>query len=401
MDKICILKNPVQTYAWGSRTEIQTLLGKPVPGELPMAELWMGAHPQAPSQVSLDGKWKSLNEVIRINPVSILGENVAQAFSNNLPYLFKILAVDKPLSLQVHPDKKEAKEGFAKENRLGIPIEASNRNYRDENHKPELVYALTPFQCLKGFRTADEILKLMEKVLTSDLFPELRILRKEPNSRGIERFFNALLNMEKTRQKDVAAKAAGIAESLGSHDPAFHWVARLHQEHTRDIGILSPLFLNRVALDPGEAVYIASGELHTYLSGVGIELMANSDNVLRGGLTSKHIDVPELLRIVNYENGSIHKIRPELKGKCEKIYPAPVEEFLLSVISVNRGASYVSPKGRSVEIIICLNGSAEVQDDQKGDSVSLTKGRSVIIPAAVYQYGIRGNAEIYKASVPK
>jgi mannose-6-phosphate isomerase len=401
MEEICILKNPVQKYEWGSRTEIQTLLGRPVPGTKPMAELWMGAHPKAPSQVSLDGKWKSLIEVIRTDPVSILGKNVAQAFSNNLPFLFKIVAVDRPLSLQVHPDQRQAKEGFKRENDLGVPMEAQNRNYKDENHKPELVYALTPFQCLKGFRKADEVLKLMEKVLAQDLFSELRILRQEPNSKGVERFFNALLNMETMRQKDITARAKRIAEGLDSYDPAFQWVARLHREYNSDIGVLSPLFLNLVDLDPGEAIYTAAGELHTYLIGSGIELMANSDNVIRGGLTSKHKDIPELLRIVNYESGSIHKIRPELRGKCGKVYPTPVKEFLLSVISVNKKASYVSPKGRSAEIMICLNGKAEIRDDQTGDSVSLNKGRSVLVPAAVDQYSIRGNAEIYKASVPK
>jgi len=323
MNRICILKNPVQEYAWGSNTAIQELLGKPVPSDKPMAEMWMGAHPKAPSKVLIDEQWRSLDEVIEGSPESILGKRVAEEFGNKLPFLFKVLAADRPLSIQVHPNLEQAREGFARENRLGIPLDAPNRNYRDDNHKPELLLAVTYFTGLKGFRKIEEILGMMERIAPSGLAFELNQLRKKPEASGLKSFFNALMTMDKSRQKKVLGEAVSLAEKLADQDPAFHWMVELNREYPQDMGIFSPVILNFVELRPGEAMYLEAGELHSYLNGLAMELMANSDNVLRGGLTPKYIDMPELLKIADFKTGPVHRtreLRKRLSDACPGIH---------------------------------------------------------------------------------
>jgi mannose-6-phosphate isomerase len=401
MNRILFLNNPVQEYAWGSKTAIQSLLGESVPSERPAAELWMGAHPKSPSMVLIDGKWQSLEAVIRRSPSLILGEEVARRFSNRLPFLFKVLAVEKPLSIQVHPNCKQAQEGFKRENSRGIPLDAPNRNYRDPNHKPEVICAMRPLQALKGFRKIDGILALMERLSCSMLSNELALLRQEPNPEGLKRYFADLMGMERNRQGLVVSEVAESAKRRANQDRAFFWVAELNRQYPKDIGVLSPLLLNLVYIEPGEAIYLPAGELHTYLKGVGVELMANSDNVLRGGLTHKHIDVSEALRIVTFETGPVHKMKSVSDGPCQRKYITPSKEFLLSVICVDGGACFESAQNRSVEILICIEGSALVTDLWGKKAIELSRGSSVVVPSAAPGYRIAGDATIYKASVPE
>ncbi len=400
MDKISFLKNPIQEYAWGSKTAIQSLLGESVPSERPAAELWMGAHPKSPSMALVDGEWESLETAIESAPKSILGERVAREFLNKLPFLFKVLAVDRPLSIQVHPDLEDARAGFERENSLGIPLDAPHRNYKDPNHKPEILCALTRFQGLKGFREIEEMLGLMNKVSGSALSEELGCLRNKPNNVGLREFFTSLMKMEKTRQDLAVSEAITVAKTYVQDAPVFDWMVKLNDEYPGDIGVFSPLFLNLVELDPGEAIFLPAGELHAYLQGVGIELMANSDNVLRGGLTPKHIDLSELLKIVNFNAGPFQKVESMTDGPFQKIYSTPSREFLLSVISLNEGAFFESPINRSVEILICVNGRAMVTDLQDSSRFELSKGKSIVVPSAVPGYKIEGCATLYKASVP-
>lgn len=401
MNRISLLKNPIQEYAWGSKTAIPALLGKPVPSEKPAAELWMGAHPKSPSMVLVDGKWQSLEALIGSSPKSILGERVAREFSNKLPFLFKVLAADQPLSIQVHPNLEQARAGFERENSLGIPLDAPYRNYRDQNHKPEILCALTSFQGLKGFRRIPEILEMMEKVSRSILPEELARLGHEPTASGLREFFTALMNMDRERQGLAVTEAASIAEKYVHEDRAFFWMVKLNREYPGDVGIFSPLFLNLVELDPGEAIFLPAGELHAYLQGVGIELMANSDNVLRGGLTPKHIDVPELLRIVNFKAGPTQRVELVSDGPCQRKYVTPSREFLLSVISLDEGESFESSRNRSVEILICVKGRAVLRALGNKEVLELSRGKSVIVPSAVSGYRMEGRATLYKASVPK
>lgn len=400
MRKIGLLKNSIQEYAWGSKTAIPELLGQPEPRDKPQAELWMGAHPKAASQVYCDGRWRSLLEVIDENPEEILGSEVARKFSNQLPFLFKVLAAAKPLSIQAHPNKGQAKQGFVRENQLGVPLDAANRNYRDDNHKPEIICALTPFWALNGFRQVKEILRLLEEIKDPSLKETLSILRNHSNREGLKRFFNHLMTMEAEKQRQIVKEAVAFAEGRTGEEPVWTWIVKLNVEYPGDMGVLSPAFLNLIQLEPQQAMYLPAGELHAYLEGVGIELMANSDNVLRGGLTPKHIDVQELLNILNFSEVKLDILRPKKVAPGEAVYRIETAEFVLSIIETRKGAPFKSARKRSVEMMICTQGEARVTDLGGGDTTGLTKGTSIIVPSAVNQYRIEGEATIYKAAVP-
>ncbi len=396
MKQISMLKNTVQEYAWGSYTAIAELLGNTSPSVNPQAELWMGAHPKAPSLIEYEGKCLSLAEVIENNPEDILGKAAAGKFDNRLPYLFKVLAAAKPLSIQAHPNQKQAEEGFERENRLGIPLAAPNRNYKDSSRKPECLCALTRFWGMRGFRPIPEILSLTEKICPVELEQEIRNLRKQPDSSGLESFFHALMTLSPERKRNTVTQAVRAAQK--EDDPIFKWILRLYDDYPEDIGVLSPAFLNLICLEPGQAMFLPAGELHAYLDGTGIELMANSDNVLRGGLTPKHIDVPELLRVLDFTAGKPDVILPRKISEYESIYDSSAEEFVLSVISLAPGMSDAQFFPRSVEILLCTQGAATLTAGEQ--SLSVVKGMSVMVPCAAETYHLRGNAIFYKAAVP-
>jgi mannose-6-phosphate isomerase len=400
MKKICLMKNTIQEYAWGSHTAIADLMGNQSPSTIPQAELWMGAHPKAPSLVKYDDKWVSLLDLIKKFPADILGKEIAAKFGNKLPYLFKVLAASKPLSIQAHPSIKQAKQGFERENRLGIPLDSPNRNYKDENHKPECICALTPFLALYGFRKISEIISLMKKICLKVLDKELNNLKRQPNSEGLKSFFHSLITMNNPRKKQIIELAITNAKKLSEDNQGFKWIVNLYKEYPNDIGIFAPILLNLISLKPGQALFLPSGELHAYLDGLGVELMANSDNVLRGGLTKKYIDVPELIRVLNFEEKKVDILISKKNKNCEKFYNVPAEEFVLSVISDEKNLSYISPEKRSVEIILCTDGKASISDVGMKENIPLTKGTSIIIPSSVKKYKIEGKATLYKASVP-
>jgi len=400
MKEICILRNPIQNYAWGSPTAIPELLGEPTPSDKPQAELWMGAHVKAHSEVLVDGNWHPLPELMEKSPTEILGKRVTERFGAKLPFLFKVIAAAKPLSIQAHPNLDQAREGFARENRMGIPPTDPNRNYRDDNHKPETICALTPFWVLNGFRKVSDIVSQLRGINPSGISEEVKDLEAHPDSDGLKRFFSKIMRMENLRQKHVVEEAVGVAERSRGEDPVFEWMIRLQEQYPGDIGVLSPVLLNLVQLQPGEAMFVYAGQLHAYLEGTGVELMANSDNVLRGGLTSKHIDVPELLRVLDFAEKEIAILTPKEQADGERAYPWQSEEFRLSVITVNAGVPYTSPDDRSVEILICVSGKASARDLAGHKVLELKRGTSILVPAAVRQYVIEGEATLYKASVP-
>ena len=400
MEKIGLLKNSVQEYAWGSPTAIPDLLDQRNPGNKPQAELWMGAHPKAPSLVHHQGQWVSLLDLISQNPRDVLGKSAAKNFNNKLPYLFKVLAAAKPLSIQAHPNAYQAREGFQRENAQKIPLDAPHRNYRDANHKPECICALTRFWALSRFRRISGILSYLNKVCTHGLDAEINNLKQQPNSEGLERFYTALMTMDADQQKRIIGQALEQARRLEAEDPVFNWMLKIADDYPNDIGVLAPIFLNLICLEPGQALFLDAGELHAYLEGLGIELMANSDNVLRGGLTPKHVDVPELLRVLKFEDRDVTLLKPQELVPNEFVYPSPVKEFELSVITLNAGAQYQSPTQRSVEILICTRGIAALTDDDGQTETKLQQGNSVLIPAAVERYAIRGEGTFYKAAVP-
>ncbi|MDH3828905.1 MAG: mannose-6-phosphate isomerase, class I, partial [Desulfobacterales bacterium] len=269
--KISILKNSIQEYAWGSTQAIPDLLGRKNPERKTQAELWMGAHPKAPSLAQHNGQWISLPELIAKNPVDVLGKKVAQDFNNHLPYLFKVLAAAKPLSIQAHPGLRQAREGFQRENALKIPLDAPNRNYRDDNHKPECICALTRFWALSRFRKISGILAYFTKLNLRQLEAELAEFKKRPTANGLKRFYTSLMRLDRDHQKRIVAEALGQARGFESEDAVFKWMLKLAEDYPDDIGVLSPILLNLICLEPGQALFLDAGELHAYLEGLGIE----------------------------------------------------------------------------------------------------------------------------------
>jgi mannose-6-phosphate isomerase len=400
MEKIGLLKNTVQEYAWGSVSAIADLLGLKNPENKPQAELWMGDHWKAPSLVEHNGQWVSLHDLIKKNPKAILGKNIAENFNNRLPFLFKLLAAAKPLSIQAHPDLRQAREGFQRENARKIPPDAPNRNYIDNNHKPECICALTRFWALSRFRKIPAILSYLEKINLRQLRTEFTEFRQQPTSAGLKQFYTALMSLTPARQKEVVDETLSRTLRFADGDPVFKWMRRLADDYPADIGVLSPILLNLICLEPGQAIFLDAGELHAYLEGLGVELMANSDNVLRGGLTAKHVDVPELLRILRFEGNDIKLLAPQEAIANEFVYPSSAREFVLSVIKLKPDALYQSPVQRSVEILICIQGRVTITDLGNQIKTPLPQGASAVIPAAVKRYAISGQGICYKAAVP-
>ncbi len=389
------MDNKIQNYAWGSVTAIPRLLGIANRENLPMAELWMGDHHRAPSSLfTAEGK-KPLPEVIGEMPDRILGRETAEKYGADLPFLFKVLAAGKPLSIQSHPNRKQAESGFDSEDKRKVPMDAPFRNYKDRNHKPEVICALSPFTALRGFRPIEEILSGFTGIDSAPIKAVLNEFSENRSAEGLRVFFSYLMNLP-YKEKEILIRDA-VDFCKGGSTETEEWIIRLNNEYPGDIGALAPLFLNLVFLGPGDAMYLGAGELHAYLDGLGIELMANSDNVLRGGLTVKHVDVEELLKTLTFGYGKAEFIRPVIKNSLEIQYPAPAEEFRLSRITVPQGGEYERVRGNSVEIYICVEGEAEFTG---GEKLKIRKGESCLISASLTEYSIRGKSVLYRADVP-
>jgi len=404
LDRIFLLKNEIKEYVWGSRTFISDFNGMPSPSEKPQAEMWLGAHPNASSMVLMDNLQISLCKLIEEDPQGNLGVLLAEKSSNRLPFLLKVLAAAKPLSIQAHPNRRQAVDGFFRENKNGIPLDSPDRIYKDQNHKPEIICALTPFHVLKGFRRNQEIIDLMAIIGAPSAGLKTDLLKGQPQKKGLKDFFRSLLSMDSGQQKAIVDMIMMKVVDMETAVPALSWMKRLYMEYPGDIGILSPLFLNIVSLRPDEALYVGSGELHAYLEGSGLELMANSDNVIRGGLTPKHIDVAELINILNFTSSKPQIILPESIGNNEAVYHTGSDEFILSVIDLKGQdgdrSTHHSSLQRSAEIIICTEGRAGIKDLSSGEVLEASKGMSFFIPASVKGYIISGDAKLYKAAAP-
>lgn len=391
----------LQNYAWGSTTAIPDVLAS-VPDGSPVAEAWFGAHTSAPSVARTADGWSNLDELIRSDPEFHLGEDIASRFRSRLPYLLKIVAADAPLSLQVHPGLERARSGFDQEEASGVPASAPERSYRDPNHKPELVYALTRFDAMVGFRAprrAAELLADLDAPLAHDLHA---ILTADPSSNGVRSAFEWLL-MPSTRpgQADVAKLVEACQRRLqeGSPSPRTdRTVIRLAGAYPGDPGAVTSVLLNPVTLQPGEALFVPTGTVHAYLHGVGIEIMSNSDNVLRAGLTAKHVDVEELLRNVDCVAAPPIRIAPERVFTSTRIFYAPVEDFELSVTRLtDEGATRIP--GRGPRVVLCIEGEIEVSTG-RGPILLLRRGQSVFIPASEGQLTASGDGVVVQADVP-
>jgi mannose-6-phosphate isomerase len=384
------MMNPVRHYPWGSRTVIPDLLGEPSPADKPYAELWMGAHPDAPSVLSTG---ISLDKAVAEDPELLLGAAVRERFGDRLPFLMKVLAAEQPLSLQAHPTNAQAQAGFAAEEAAGVPQDDPTRTFKDPWHKPELLLALTPFEALCGFRPVEESLHCLAKLQVPELKPTIAALARG----GLRAAIPQLLALfPEQRESLVSAVAAAAARFVAAHDPEFintyRWAASLAETYPGDPGVVISLMCNHLKLAPGEAVFLPAGNLHAYLSGAGVEVMASSDNVLRGGLTVKHVDLAALIEVLDFTDGRVPVIHPVL-GPGGLRYPVPIEDFDLTRIQLDTQAGSLATRGP--QVLLCTEGAAELTSPD--GTLTLSKGRSAFVPAGE-QVTASGPAVLYRAT---
>jgi mannose-6-phosphate isomerase len=384
------LSNGVRFYPWGSRTVIPDLLGEAVPVDRPYAELWVGAHPDEPSVLS-DGQ--PLDKAIEQHPDALLGAAVRERFGARLPFLMKVLAAEQPLSLQAHPTTEQAQAGFAAEEAAGVPHDDATRTFKDPFHKPELLLALTTFEALCGFRPVEESLHCLAKLQVPVLKPTIAALARG----GLRAAIPQLLALSgKRRTELVEAVAEAASRFVAAHDPEFintyRWAASLAQTYPGDPGVVISLMCNHLKLAPGEAVFLPAGNLHAYLSGAGIEVMASSDNVLRGGLTRKHVDLAALIEVLDFTDGRVPILHPVL-GPGGLRYPVPVEDFDLTRCQLDGQSGSLATGGP--QVLLCTEGTA-VLTSADGELV-LEKGSSAFVPAGA-PLTARGPAVLYRAT---
>ncbi|WP_328363473.1 mannose-6-phosphate isomerase, class I [Streptomyces sp. NBC_00445] len=378
------LDNTIRPYAWGSTTAIPHLLGVEPTGE-PQAEMWMGAHPGAPSRTDRG----TLVEVIADNPERELGAAAVAKFGPGLPFLLKILAAGAPLSLQVHPNLEQAKEGYEDEERRSIPVDAPHRNYKDANHKPELICALTEFDGLCGFRDPAQAADLLAGLGVDSLKPYVDLLRAHPEEAALREVLTAVLSADREEMAHTVTAAAAACARLGGEYAPY---ADIAHHYPGDPGVIAAMLLNYVCLQPGEALYLGAGIPHAYLNGLGVEIMANSDNVLRCGLTPKHVDVPELLRIVRFEPSDPGVLRPEASPDGEEVYETPIDEFRLSRYVLPEGGAAHDLTRETPQILLCTAGSVRAGEHE------LNPGRSVFVPAGE-KAEVSGSGTLFRATV--
>ncbi|MEU6884459.1 mannose-6-phosphate isomerase, class I [Streptomyces viridosporus] len=378
------LDNTIRPYAWGSTTAIPRLLGTEPTGE-PQAEMWMGAHPGAPSRTARG----TLAEVIDADPEKELGAASVAKFGPHLPFLLKLLGAGAPLSLQVHPDLDQAKEGYADEERRGVPADAPHRNYRDANHKPELVCALTEFDGLCGFRDPLRTAELLDGLGVDSLKPYVDLLHARPEDAALREVLTAILTADPEETAHTVTEVAAACDRLGG---AYAPYADIAHHYPGDPGVLAAMLLNHVRLQPGEALFLGAGVPHAYLNGLSVEIMANSDNVLRCGLTLKHVDVPELLRIVRFEAGDPGVLRPEANPDGEEVYETPTDEFRLSRYVLPAGGTTHDLTLTTPQILLCTAGSVRAGEHE------LSPGTSVFVPAGE-KAEVAGTGTLFRATV--
>ncbi|MCW2522133.1 MAG: mannose-6-phosphate isomerase, class [Frankiales bacterium] len=400
--RILRLDNAIRPYAWGSPTVIPTLLDQPPTGE-PAAELWVGAHPGEPSRWVDDPRRPGLDELIAAAPLELLGARTVEQFGPQLPFLLKLLAADKCLSLQVHPNAEQAREGFALEQERGIPPAAPERNYSDPHHKPELLCALTDFEALCGFRPLEQTLALLDTLIGRGAH-ELAMYRDliaAPD--GLRAAFTTRRTLPGPARAELVA--AVVTACQGEVSAAGPWSGPARAsllaaaDFPGDVGVAVALLLNYVRLEPGQAIFLGAGNVHAYLRGVCVEILANSDNVLRCGLTPKHIDVPELLRIARLEPLA-HPLSPvSVVSASESVYPVPVPDFELTVLTPAAGV--VQLEGDRPWLLIATQGSVTVGQASglAAAAVPVAQGHAVFIAAGADPVEVSGTGRAHVASV--
>ncbi|MEH1165570.1 mannose-6-phosphate isomerase, class I [Micromonospora sp. CPCC 205539] len=381
-----LLYGPIRDYAWGSRSAIALLQGRPVPSAGPEAELWLGAHPGAPASVERAGLRHSLCDLVRAEPGQWLGQRVADRFGTRLPFLLKVLAADAPLSLQAHPDAEQAQAGYAAD----AARPEGERNYSDPHHKPELLVALTPFEALCGFREPTESADALAAFGVPALAPVVDALRTGPA--GLRTAVQTLLSWPIAERVELLASV--VAAPADGEDAEL--ARRLAAAYPGDPGVLVALLLHHVRLVPGEAIWMPAGNLHAYLRGCGVEIMAASDNVLRGGLTPKRVDADELMRVLRFEvlHDPVRTAQPVGPGVA--CWSVPVDDFALHRVRVGAEVPEVTLALPGPRVVLCGAGSVTV-DDGAG-ALTIGSGQAAVGTAAGGPLHLSGAGEAYVAT---
>jgi mannose-6-phosphate isomerase len=397
------LRGAIKNYAWGSRTFLAGLRGEATPSPGPEAELWMGAHPAAPAEVWCDGAWTSLRELIARDPAAFLGAATVERFGEEAPFLLKLLAIEQPLSLQAHPDLSQARAGFERERAAGVAVD--DGNYRDPRHKPELIVALEPMWLLRGLLEPAEIQRRFAAAGIASFAGETdRLVRR--GVAGLRDFLAAWLGAggdARVRLLDEVRRAAGAARrSRPSRDAPEYWLARLVELHPGDPAVLAPLVLHLVHLAVGEGSFQPPRLLHSYLEGVGVEVMANSDNVVRAGLTPKPVDAAELLAVVDAVPAAPARLvpgpgSPAARGAAR--YDCDVREFELWRLE-SRPPAAASLEGRAAPVIaICTRGAGRIEAAARGETLELEAGGAFAARAGAGRLAITGDLDVFAASI--
>ena len=389
------LEGALRPYPWGSHTLIAQLRDEPSPSPQPQAELWFGAHPAAPATVNGQG----LDEAIAADPAAALGKRVTEAHGGQLPFLVKLLAAAAPLSIQAHPSLEQAQEGFARENTEGIALNSPNRNYKDPNHKPELIVALTEFRALAGFRPVPDTAAFFAELGSAELDRYATLLPTDGEG-DLRALFTTLISLPHQPRVELIESVQRAAEELVDQHSAPAWMVdaaevylELNRAYPGDVGVLAALLLNVLTLAPGEAAFLRAGQLHAYLSGLGVEVMANSDNVLRGGLTTKHVDVPELVKVLDFS--TLENPRAEAAPSHGGVeFQLPVDSFAVRVHSLAHGETLVIDEDGPA-IVLCTSG--EVRGP---DGFVLSQGNAAWAPASEreVQLTAEGAAQVFVAT---
>lgn len=389
------LEGALRPYPWGSHTLIAQLRGEPSPSPQPQAELWFGAHPAAPATVNGQG----LDEAIAADPAAALGKRVTEAHGDQLPFLVKLLAAAAPLSIQAHPSLEQAKEGFARENAEGIALNSPNRNYKDPNHKPELIVALTEFRALAGFRPVPDTAAFFAELGSAELDRYATLLPTDGEG-DLRALFTTLISLPHQPRVELIESVQRAAEELAQKRTAPEWMVEaaevyleLNQAYPGDVGVLAALLLNVLTLAPGEAAFLRAGQLHAYLSGLGVEVMANSDNVLRGGLTTKHVDVPELVKVLDF--GTLENPRAEAVASNGGVeFQLPVDSFAVRVHSLADGETLAIDEDGPA-IVLCTSGEV-----RGADGFVLSQGNGAWAPASEGEVELtaEGAAQVFVAT---
>lgn len=395
-----LMRNQIRPYAWGSRTAIAELTGAPSPAAHPQAELWMGAHPDDPSVLELADGERSLLDAISADPDGTLGSAVAAAFGGRFPFLLKVLAAAEPLSLQAHPSADLARRGYEAEEAAGIPRSDPSRNYTDPWPKPELICALTEFHALCGFAEPSHTVDVLAGLGVPGLDHYLALLSGQQDGEGTRALFSTLITIPPNKVASLldavlAACVTRVRDNSSPHVTQYRTALELAERYPGDAGVLASLMLNRVTLQRGQALYLHSGNLHAYLSGTGIEIMGNSDNVLRGGLTPKHVDVPELMRVLDFTPGPVEILGGQADPAGEVVYRSPAPEFRLSRLQIGSERQDVTHPGP--QVLLVTDGAAVVEA-AGGARLEVPRGRSVWIAARDRGVTVSGPATIFRAT---